>query len=60
MNLYKLIIAQYSTSVQKIKEIKADDVKFEGVSINFYKKDKLIYSSPGAITRIYEIKYKKQ
>ena len=59
MNLYKIIIHQYSTSVKDLKEVEAEEVRFEGVSINFYKKDRLIYSSPGAMTRVYDIEYKK-
>ena len=59
MNLYKIVIDQYSTSTQKIKEIKADDIKFEGISINFYRGGKLFHSSPAALTRVCEIKYKK-
>ena len=57
MNLYKLVIDQYSTSVQKTKEIEAEDVRFEGVSINFYIDGELSYSTPAALTRIYEIQY---
>ena len=59
MNTYKIAIHQYSTSIINVKEIEAEEIRFEGVSINFYKKDRLIYSSPGAITRIFNIKYKQ-
>jgi hypothetical protein len=59
MNKYSLRLYQYSTSADRLTEVKADEVKFEGLSVNFYKKDRLIYSCPAAITAIYEIKYKK-